>query len=102
MGNNLCRFGVMEFALVTSLNFGKMSSADNLKEHLTNDRIGKECFNCEVKVSFGKLEDALKECTDPEDAFKLGLCYLIEGVLYAYEKTTNIWGDVLKLVEDLD
>ena len=79
LGNTLCRFGIAEFALVTGLNFGKSPSPDELKEHLSSDRIIQEYFNGDSKVSFGQLEDALKASTNPEDAFKLGLCYLIEG-----------------------
>ncbi|XP_062098443.1 uncharacterized protein LOC133804297 [Humulus lupulus] len=102
MGNTLCRFGIAKFALVTRLNFGNTLSPDELREHLSSDRIIQEHLNGDSKFSFGQLEDALKASTNPEDAFKLSLCYLIEGIINAPEKTTQIWVDSLKMVENLD
>ena len=93
LGNTLCRFGIAEFVLVTRLNFGKSPSPDELKEHLSSDQIIHEYFNGYSKVSFGQLEDALKASTNPEDAFKLGLCYLIEGVLNA-QKRQQRYGEI--------
>ncbi|XP_062080366.1 low-affinity glucose transporter HXT4-like [Humulus lupulus] len=81
--------------LLVGLDFVLESPRWLLKENLTSDRIVNEYFNGEVKVSFGQLEDALNDCTNLDDTFELGLCYLIEGVLHALEKITSIWGDLV-------
>ncbi|XP_062076473.1 uncharacterized protein LOC133781482 [Humulus lupulus] len=102
LGSRPCRFGRGEFALVTGLNFSSGPSETDLKKHLTSDRLIKEYFNDEETVKLMHLEAALKNCTIVEDAYKLGLCFFVEGVLLAREGKLNVWIDSLKMVEDTE
>ena len=83
LGSRPCRFGRGEFALVTGLNFSSGPSETDLKKHLTSDRLIKEYFNDEETVKIMHLEAALKNCIVVEDAYKLGLCFFVEGVSLA-------------------
>ena len=46
------------------------------------------------------LEDAFLSCQDVEDCWKLGLCYLVEGLLLADESWSKVNIDFLSFVED--
>ncbi|XP_062100050.1 uncharacterized protein LOC133805919 [Humulus lupulus] len=49
LGNILCKFGFAEFAPVTGMNFGNTPSPDELREHLSSDRIIHEYFDGDLQ-----------------------------------------------------
>ena len=97
ISKRLTTFSIREFALITGLSFAETPSVE---EHLSDDHLVREYFANHRKITFASLESALQECEDPEDAFKLGLCYLVEGVLNAPEKSVVIFQEMLKFVMD--
>ena len=102
IAKKLTRFSIGEFALKTGLSFAETPSEADIEEHLSDEHLLNEYFADAPKFTFGLLESRFEECEDPEDSFKLGLCYLVEGVLNAPEKAVVIWQDMLKFVMDLD
>ena len=83
ISKKLTRFSIGEFALITGLSFAETPSVADIEEHLSDDHLVSEYFADARKITFAALESRLQECEDPEDAFKLGLCYVVEGVLNA-------------------
>ncbi|PON87226.1 hypothetical protein TorRG33x02_170030 [Trema orientale] len=78
--NNL-RFRLGEFALITALNFGKDPDLLRLKSMSGSTRLRETYLNNEAMVRSGELEVAFLNCEEKEDVWKLGLCYLVDGVL---------------------
>ena len=57
-------------------------------------------MNDDVASKLTSLENVFVSCNDVEDGWKLGLCYLVEGLLLADEPTSKVNLDFLSLVED--
>lgn len=91
----------MEIALITWLSFVDTLAEAEIKEHISNEHLIEKYFN-DGKITFDVLEKVLEECEDPEDVYKQDLCYLVEGVLNAPERTVPIWRDMVKFVMVLD
>ncbi|XP_062116544.1 uncharacterized protein LOC133830574 [Humulus lupulus] len=102
LGSKSCRFGMGEFALVTGMNFSTFPSLEELEGHNLSNRLIKEYFNDAEKVKLSQVDHAFKTCTIVEDAYKLGLCLLVDGVLNSIEGKLHIWRDILKIVEDVE
>ena len=69
---------------------------------MTSDQLVNEYFNDDSKIILCQLEQAFSGCEDVEDIYKLAMCYLVEETLCAPENKSGIWGDMIKLVDDLD
>ena len=94
-GKNL-RFGIGEFALITRLNVGE----DPREDVPNSTRLMKTYLNNNASVRSQELDDAFIGCIDEEDAWKLGLCYFVDGVLYANESQTKVDMYLFSLVEN--
>ena len=100
IGDNNLRFGLGEFALITGLNFGKDPDEMKLKSMSASTRLRETYLNNEAMVRSGELEAAFVNCEEKEDVWKLGLCYLVDGLLMAQESGTKIQMDMLSFVEN--
>ncbi|PON78353.1 hypothetical protein PanWU01x14_019910 [Parasponia andersonii] len=100
IGDSNLRFGVGEFALITALNFTKDLDIVNYKSMSSSMRLRETYLNNAANVRFGELEAAFLNCKETEDVWKLGLCYLIDGLLMAQESSTKIMMDMLSFVEN--
>lgn len=100
IGDSSLRFGVGEFALITALNFGKEPDDVKYKSMTTSMRLRETYLNNEANVRSGELEAAFVNCEEKEDVWKLGLCYLVDGLLMAQESSTKILMDMLSFVEN--
>ena len=94
-GKNL-RFGIGEFALITGLNLGEDPRED--VPHST--RLAKTYLNDNASVRSQELNDAFIGCIEEEDAWKLGLCYFVDGVLHANVSQTKADMYMFSLVEN--
>ena len=102
-GSSYARFGLIEYALITGLDFSKEPSDAEMKAHCTSDRILDTHFNgASENLILKQLEDSLDSATDLNDIFKLGLCCLVEGVLITHEPKSKITVSYLRMVEDLE
>ncbi|PON93430.1 hypothetical protein TorRG33x02_107080 [Trema orientale] len=89
IGDNNLRFGLREFALITALNFGKNPDVLKLKSMSGSTRLRETYLNNEAVVRSGELKAAFLNCEEKEDVWKLGLCYLVDGLLMAQELATK-------------
>ena len=83
--------------MITELNFGSYPkevphSTRLVSTHLNNNSIAKSY----------ELEATFTGCTDKEDAWKLGLVYFIDGVLYSHEPNSKVDMYLFSLVERED
>ena len=80
--------------MITGLNFSLYPeevphSTRPISTHLNNSSI----------VKSHELEAAFTGCTDKDDAWKLGLVYFIDGVLYSHEPNSKVDMYLFSLVE---
>ncbi|KAM6586667.1 hypothetical protein CsatA_009272 [Cannabis sativa] len=105
VGRKEVRFGVLEFALITGLDF---SSGPTEEEKATqvarsgSDRLINKYFNWSDSVKTEALQDRFTNCQNPEDLYKLGLCLFVESVLLGREANALITPHILRYVEDLE
>ncbi|XP_062118389.1 uncharacterized protein LOC133832009 [Humulus lupulus] len=103
MGPNFYMFRVNKFSIMTGLRCSCLSLAADIQPHLTSSRLLNTYFNVVPKkdIKFNMLERAFSMCDVPDDLYKLGLVYFVEGILLAAENDNAIWRDSLSMVEDL-
>ncbi|XP_052176003.1 uncharacterized protein LOC127790500 [Diospyros lotus] len=100
-GNQLARFGLEEFTLVTGLKAGELEFEDEslgLQCHLLQNHFKKN----KGKITRKQLLSAFQKCSDQPDKFKLGLLLILAYVLLATEENTNLNLWWFYLVDDLD
>ncbi|XP_062083812.1 uncharacterized protein LOC133790249 isoform X2 [Humulus lupulus] len=104
MGPNLCKFGVQEFAIMTGLSCSCPPLVADIQPHLTSSSLLGTYFHVEPEKDneFNMLEQAFSMCDIPDDLYKLGLVYFVEGILLVAENDNVIWRDSLSMVDDLD
>ena len=97
IGRRSIKFGIGEFALITGLNFGLYLD----KEELYSTRLVFACLNDSSIVKSHELEATFVACSDNDDAWKLGLVYFIDGVLYSHshEPNSKVETSLFSLVE---
>ena len=79
------RFGLVEFALITELNFGQYPSLAKTTQMSRSTRLWETYMNGDVHSKLADLEDAFLSFQDVEDCWKLCLFYLVEGLLLVDE-----------------
>ena len=94
------RFGIGEFALITGLECGKGPNKTQYAEVTNSRRLLKDYLNDEDSISSIKLENAFANCTEAEDVWKLGLCYLVDAFIFGQEPKNKIFMDMLSFVEN--
>ncbi|PON36494.1 hypothetical protein PanWU01x14_328030 [Parasponia andersonii] len=94
------RFKLGEFALITALNFDKDLDVVKYKSMSSSMRLRETHLNNEANVRFCELDTSFLNCEEKEDVWKLGLCYLVDGLLMAHESSTKILMDMLSFVEN--
>ena len=94
------RFGLLEFALITGLNFSQYPNPSKVTEISTSRRPLETYMNGNVAPKLSDLEDAFLSCEDVEDYWKLGNLYLVESLLLADKPTSKVNLDFLSFVED--
>lgn len=102
IGCERLRFGTMEFAMITGLSFEAPDTKKYEKLTLKSGRLVELYFEGANRILSSKLEEVFKACKDVEDTWKLGLCFLVDSVLYGNEPVAAIEKDLLLVVEDLD
>ncbi|XP_062074839.1 uncharacterized protein LOC133778835 [Humulus lupulus] len=102
VGKTETRFGRSEFGLITGLKMSGGPSTAELNTQCDYDRILRDYFNNAKRVDFKTLWLAFEACDVEDDAYKLGLCAFVEGVLLSRSESVYIWTDMLKLVENVD
>ncbi|PON51358.1 hypothetical protein PanWU01x14_217250, partial [Parasponia andersonii] len=100
IGDSNLRFGLGEFALITVLNCAKDLDIVKYKSMSSSMRLRETYLNNAAFVRSGELEAAFLNCEEKEDVWKLGLCYLVDGLLMAQESSTKIMMDMLSIVEN--
>ena len=93
IGGKVLRFGLLEFALMTGLNFGQYPNLAKIIEMSISRRLVETYMNGDVAPKLIDLGNAFLSC---EDGWKLGL----EGLLLADEPTSKVNLDFLSFVED--
>ena len=102
IGRKFLRFGLLGFALITRLNFGQYPNLAEITEMSMSRRLVETYMNGDVDMKVTDLENAFLSCEDVEDGWKLGLCYLVEGLLLADEPTSKVNLDFLSFIKDED
>ncbi|XP_062106960.1 uncharacterized protein LOC133818226 isoform X2 [Humulus lupulus] len=104
MGPNLCKFGVHDFSIITGMSCSCPPLAVDIEPHITSSRLVDTYFSVEPEknIRLSMLERAFSMCDVPDDLYKLGLVYFVEGILLGAENDNAIWRDSLSMVEDLD
>ncbi|KAI5320520.1 hypothetical protein L3X38_034010 [Prunus dulcis] len=100
VGNKLIQFTAQQFCLITGLRFGKLPFIPKATNE--NCSLKRKYFSTNKPATLLDLHTAFIECTDDEDAFKLGMVYFANFVLLGTEKHVLIDMRYLKLAEDLD
>ena len=100
IGGKVLRFRLLEFALIIRLNFGEYPNSIKIIEMTISRRLVETYMNNDVTSKLTDLENAFLSCEDVEDCWKLGLCYLVENLLFADEPTSKVNLDFLLFVED--
>ncbi|PON34062.1 hypothetical protein PanWU01x14_347620 [Parasponia andersonii] len=100
IGDSNLRFELGEFALITALNFGKDLDVVKYKSMSSSMRLRETYLNNAANMRSGELEAAFLNCEEKEDVWKLGLCYLVDGLLMVQESSTKIIMDMLSFVEN--
>ncbi|CAL2227586.1 unnamed protein product [Prunus armeniaca] len=100
MGNKLIQFTAQHFCLITGLRFRKLPFIPKA----TNDNcsLKRKYFSSNKPATLLDLYTAFIECTDDDDALKLGMVYFAIFVLLGSEKHVLIDMRYLKLAEDLE
>ncbi|BBN68763.1 hypothetical protein Prudu_566S000600, partial [Prunus dulcis] len=100
VGNKLIQFTAQQFCLITGLRFGKLPFIPKATNE--NCSLKRKYFSTNKPATLLDLHTAFIECTDDEDALKLGMVYFANFVLLGTEKHVLIDMRYLKLAEDLD
>ena len=100
IGGKILRFRLLEFALITGLNFSEYPNLAKIIEMSMSRRLMETYMNNNIASKLTNLENAFLTCEDVEDCWKLGLCYLVESLLLADEPTSKYNLDFLSFVED--
>ncbi|KAI5321957.1 hypothetical protein L3X38_031029 [Prunus dulcis] len=100
VGNKLIQFTAQQFCLITGLRFGKLPFIPKATNE--NCSLKRKYFNSNKPATLSDLHTAFIECTDDEDALKLGMVYFANFVLLGTEKHVLIDMRYLKLAEDLE
>ncbi|PON59636.1 LOW QUALITY PROTEIN: hypothetical protein PanWU01x14_158480 [Parasponia andersonii] len=100
IGDSNLRFGLGEFSLITVLNFGKDLDIVKYKSMSSSIRLRETYLNNAANMRSSELEAAFLNYEEKEDVWKLGLCYLVDGLLMAQESSTKIIMDMLSFVEN--
>uniref|UniRef100_A0A803QPZ6 DUF1985 domain-containing protein n=1 Tax=Cannabis sativa TaxID=3483 RepID=A0A803QPZ6_CANSA len=79
IGKNEAKFGVVEFALITKLNFIQGPSIEEKNAHMRNDRLLNLYFNKHGNVKMEHINAQFLNCEIAKDVYKLGqLMYSIQ------------------------
>ncbi|KAI5316693.1 hypothetical protein L3X38_036400 [Prunus dulcis] len=100
VGNKLIQFTAQQFCLITGLRFGKLPFIPKATNE--NCSLKRKYFSSNKPATLSDLHTAFIECTDDEDALKLGMVYFANFVLLGTEKYVLIDMRYLKLAEDLE
>ncbi|BBG92636.1 hypothetical protein Prudu_000429, partial [Prunus dulcis] len=100
VGNKLIQFTAQQFCLITGLRFGKLPFIPKATNE--NCSLKRKYFSTNKPATLLDLHTAFIECTDDEDALKLGMVYFANFVLLGTEKHVLIDMRYLKLAEDLE
>ena len=73
IGGQVLRFGLIEFAFITGLNFGQYPSHVEVTEMNSSTRLWETYLNKVASPKLADLEEAFQSCEDMEDCWKLGL-----------------------------
>ncbi|XP_060969086.1 uncharacterized protein LOC133036592 [Cannabis sativa] len=105
VGRKEVRFGVLEFALITGLDFSSGPTEEEKAAQVArsgSDRLINRYFNRSDSVKTEALQLQFTNCQNPEDLYKLGLCLFVESVLLGREANALITPHILRYVEDLE
>ncbi|XP_060970027.1 uncharacterized protein LOC133037186 isoform X2 [Cannabis sativa] len=105
VGRKEVRFGVLEFALITGLDFSSGPTEEEKAAQVArsgSDRLINKYFNRSDSVKTEALQLQFTNCQNPEDLYKLGLCLFVESVLLGLEANALITPHILRYVEDLE
>ncbi|CAL2238971.1 unnamed protein product [Prunus armeniaca] len=100
VGNKLIQFTAQHFCLITGLRFGKLPFIPKATNE--NCSLKRKYFSSNKPPTLLDLHTAFIECTDDDDALKLGMVYFAIFVLLGTEKHVLIDMCYLKLAEDLE
>ncbi|CAL9004799.1 unnamed protein product, partial [Prunus brigantina] len=100
VGNKLIQFTAQHFCLITGLRFGKLPFIPKATNE--NCSLKRKYFSSNKPPTLLDLHTAFIECTDDDEALKLGMVYFAIFVLLGTEKHVLIDMRYLKLVEDLE
>ena len=92
---SILKFDIGEFTLITRLNFG--AYLDKEVSHSTC--LVSTYFNDSSIVRSYELKAGFFACNNKEDAWKLGLVYFVDGVLYSHKENAKVEMYLLSLVE---
>ncbi|XP_030479067.1 uncharacterized protein LOC115696299 [Cannabis sativa] len=95
-----CRFGRVEFGLVTGLNLLPEPIEEEIEEKGSSNRLIMEYFNDNPSISFGQLRRVFESCTEV-DVYKLGMALFVMGVLTSKEEKTDVPPFVIRMVDNL-
>ncbi|KAM6557382.1 hypothetical protein CsatB_004401 [Cannabis sativa] len=105
VGRKEVRFGVLEFALITGLDFSSGPTEEEKAAQVArsgSDRLINKYFNRSDSVKTEALQLQFTNCQNPEDLYKLGLCLFVESVLLGREANALITPHFIRYVEDLE
>ncbi|XP_060969080.1 uncharacterized protein LOC133036585 [Cannabis sativa] len=105
VGRKEVRFGVLEFALITGLDFSSGPTEEEKAAQVArsgSDRLINKYFNRSDSVKTEALQLQFTNCQNPEDLYKLGLCLFVESVLLGREANALITPHIIRYVEDLE
>ncbi|CAL2242078.1 unnamed protein product [Prunus armeniaca] len=100
VGNKLIQFTAQHFCLITGLRFGKLPFIPKATNE--NCSLKRKYFSSNKPPTLLDLHTAFIECTDDDDALKLGMVYFAIFVLLGTEKHVLFDLRYLKLAEDLE
>ncbi|KAM6564141.1 hypothetical protein CsatB_024139 [Cannabis sativa] len=101
VGRKRCRFGRVEFGLVTGLNLLPGPTEEDIKQNGSSDRLIQEYFNGSASITFGQLRRVFESCTEADDVYKLGMALFVMGVLTGKEEKTAVPPFVIRMVDNL-
>ncbi|XP_047306458.1 enhancer of mRNA-decapping protein 4-like [Impatiens glandulifera] len=96
-------FGMKEFALITGLNFRRFPAVETIFNEVEKcPNLVVKYFQSNMIVRIEDLHSRLMSCSDKEDAWKLGLVYLVCHYLFAINSKRIINIKLLSMVENID
>ncbi|XP_060959510.1 uncharacterized protein LOC115703779 [Cannabis sativa] len=101
VGRKRCRFGRVEFDLVTGLNLLPGPIEKDIKEKGSSDRLIMEYFNGNPSISFGQMRRVFESCIEVDDVYKLGMALFVMGVLTGKEEKIVVPPFVIRMVDNL-